>query len=100
MGGSVFWAGKPHPNAYATAVEIASRLRETAIERARILAIGDALRTDLKAAESAGIDALFIAAGIHRHETMTGEAIDPERLKALFAPGAPPAIGAMAYLSW
>ncbi len=28
---------------------------------------------------------LFVAGGIHRDETLTGEAVDPEGLKTLFA---------------
>ena len=57
------------------------------------------MRTDLKAAQGLGIDALFIAAGIHRHETMTGDTIDPGMLAALFERHPIPAIGAMPYLA-
>lgn len=100
MGGSVFWAGKPHPNAYGTALEVATRLRGTVPDKARILGIGDALRTDLKSAQGAGVDGLFIAAGIHRHDAMTGDALDPTKLTALFAQTPVPAIGAMSVLAW
>jgi hypothetical protein len=48
-----------------------------------------------------GVDALFIASGIHNGEVLTGGEIDPDRLAALFAPaGAPPAIAAMTELRW
>ena len=100
MGGPVFWAGKPHPNAYGTALEVAERLRLTSVPRGKILAIGDAIRTDLKAAQNANVDALFIAGGIHRHDTMTGALIDPARLVPLFPATAPPALAAMPYLVW
>lgn len=100
MGGDVYWAGKPYPVAYETALAVATRLRGADIARRRVLAIGDALRTDLRAAEQAGIDALFIASGIHRADVMTGDAIDEARFAALFSPGAPPARAAMAYLGW
>src|SRR5215470_1285421 len=83
LGGEVFWAGKPHPAAYATALRRAGDLRGAAPARHRILAIGDALRTDLAAARGLGVDALFIAAGIHREELIVGDAIDPGRLAAL-----------------
>ena len=43
-------------------------LRGAEPERSRILAIGDAMRTDLAAAQGMGIDALFIASGIHNDE--------------------------------
>jgi HAD superfamily hydrolase (TIGR01459 family) len=100
IGGSVFWAGKPHPNAYGTALEVASRLRSDAILPHRILAIGDAVRTDLKAAQNAGVAALFVAGGIHRHDTMADGVIDPARLASLLGPGTPPALAATAYLAW
>ena len=100
MGGQVFWAGKPHPSAYSAALDVAQRLRGEEITPGRILAIGDALRTDLKAAQGAGVDALFIAGGIHRHDTMNGDMIDPAKLEALFAGTGVPAMGAMGYLKW
>jgi HAD superfamily hydrolase (TIGR01459 family) len=99
-GGTVFWAGKPHPSAYAAALERVTELRGAEPEPARILAIGDALRTDLAAARGMGVDALFVAAGIHS-EVLVDGAIDPARLAALFAPAdAPPAIAAMMELRW
>jgi len=101
QGGEVFWAGKPHPSAYATALERVSALRGQTPALARILAIGDAVRTDLAAARGLGVDALLIAGGIHDEELMDGGEIDPHGLAALFAvPDTPPAIGAMAQLKW
>jgi HAD superfamily hydrolase (TIGR01459 family) len=100
MGGSVFWAGKPHLNAYETAHHKAEALRDRNVPRDRILVIGDSLRTDMKGAQNFGCDALFIASGIHRHETMDEISLSPKRLEELFVPGSPPAIGAMAELSW
>ena len=99
-GGPVFWAGKPHPAAYRSALARAAALRGSVPEPTRILAIGDALRTDIAAAQGMGVDALFIAGGIHREEVMLDGAIDAARLAALFAPGAPPAMAAMAQLRW
>ena len=100
LGGDVFWAGKPHPAAYERALAEAQRLRPRAIERARVLAIGDALRTDLVAAAGAGIDAIFVASGIHRHDVMSGEAIDAAKLARLFTADAPTARAAMPALAW
>jgi HAD superfamily hydrolase (TIGR01459 family) len=100
MDGEVFWAGKPHANAYEAAKAAAEAIRGAPVERARVLAIGDSLRTDLKGAEAAGIDAIFVASGIHRDETMgTGE-LSPDRLAVLFAPPAPPALAVMGKLVW
>lgn len=101
MGGKVFWAGKPHAVAYRTAHETAERLRGAPVDHHRILVIGDAMRTDLEGARGFGVDALFIASGIHRPELMTGPEIDGDRLAALFAaPGAAPAVSAMSWLRW
>src|SRR5215472_10039049 len=101
LGGHVFWAGKPHPAAYRTALALAGELRGAAPALGRILAIGDAVRTDLAAAQGLGVDGLFIAAGIHKEELLSGGAIDPARLAALFdPPHTPPAIAAMTQLAW
>ena len=100
MGGEVFWAGKPHPSAYGTALEVAQRLRQADVPASRILGIGDALRTDLKAAQGAGVDGLFIAGGIHRHDAMTGHEIDKGKLAKLFHGAGIPALAAMPYLVW
>jgi HAD superfamily hydrolase (TIGR01459 family) len=100
LGGEVYWAGKPHPSAYETAHERAEAIRGAAVPKSRILAIGDAIRTDLKAAQGAGVDALFVTSGIHRAETMTGAAVDPSKLARALGPGSPPTVAATAYLDW
>ncbi|MEM1371606.1 MAG: TIGR01459 family HAD-type hydrolase, partial [Pseudomonadota bacterium] len=105
MGGNVFWAGKPHASAYTTARTVAEELRGTSIALSKILAIGDAVRTDLKAAENVGVDALFITGGIHRDEVMRGDVINHQQLAELFAGStdgnaAPTAIAAMPQLVW
>jgi HAD superfamily hydrolase (TIGR01459 family) len=100
MDGEVFWAGKPHANAYDAARKAAEALRGQAVPRERIIAIGDSLRTDLKGAEAAGIDALFVATGIHRDETMGTSALDGAKLGLLFAPPAPRPVAVMERLTW
>jgi HAD superfamily hydrolase (TIGR01459 family) len=94
MGGAVVWAGKPFPIAYETALAEAARLRGDDVPRARVLAIGDSIRTDLAAAAGAGVDALFIASGIHRDEALSGGELVVERLARLFPPEGPPAVAA------
>ena len=100
MDGSVFWAGKPHANAYEAAYAAALAVHGRPLRHDRILAIGNSLRTDLKGAEAAGIDALFIASGIHRDETMGAGEISADRLALLFSPPAPPALAVMSKLVW
>ena len=99
QGGEVFWAGKPHPAAYATALQRTGDLRGATPDLSRILAIGDAVRTDLAAAQGLGVDGLFIAAGIHGDGVLTHGEINAEKLAALFGPpGTPPAVAAMTHL--
>ncbi len=77
-GGAVRWHGKPHPEVYRSCFAL---LPGVAPER--IAAIGDSLRTDVAGAKAAGIDSIFIAAGIHGAElgVETNGEVDP----ALFA---------------
>jgi HAD superfamily hydrolase (TIGR01459 family) len=83
MGGTVFWCGKPHPSAYAMGLEVAANVRGGPVNRSRVLGIGDAVRTDLKSAATAGVDALFIAQGLHRDDVIVGGKVDPVRLSKL-----------------
>lgn len=100
MGGEVYWCGKPHASTYDTARRVAEGLRGGPVAAREMLAIGDSLRTDLKGAERAGIDALFIASGIHRDELMGDGLLHGGRMADLFPPGSPPAIAAMPVLAW
>ncbi len=100
MGGSVFWAGKPHASAYAAAKQKARSIRGKPVDDKRILVIGDAIRTDLKGAHNQGLDALFIASGIHQPQVMQGSHIDALALSELFAANKIPATAAMAHLRW
>ena len=100
MGGNVFWAGKPHPIAYETARAMAEERRGAAVPTARILGIGDSIRTDLAAARNSGVDALFITSGIHRDELMDGSDIGTDNLARLFEREAPAAVAAAAALRW
>ncbi len=100
MGGPVFWAGKPHRVAYETALGRAAELTGGPVDRTTVLAIGDAVRTDIAAAAGVGVDALLIAGGLHRDEVMSGGAIDRVRLAALLAPPAPQPVAAMVHLAW
>lgn len=99
-GGSVFWGGKPHPVAYATGLELAERKRGKPVDKRRVLGIGDAVRTDLKAASNAGVDALFIAAGLHRDDVIVDDKIDTAALqRTLDADQAKP-VAVMTHLVW
>ena len=94
LGGEVIWAGKPYGPIYCLAFEKAGRP-----DRSRVLAIGDGLLTDLAGAREQGLDALFVADGVHASEALTSEGeIDAARLAALLTPS-PPAF-ALRALEW
>jgi HAD superfamily hydrolase (TIGR01459 family) len=86
LGGSVAWAGKPYRPAYDLALEAARTARGGhPVDPAKVLVIGDAVRTDLAGARLMGFDSLFIAGGIHRDETIRDGAVDPAGLEAVLA---------------
>ncbi|KEG16168.1 TIGR01459 family HAD-type hydrolase [Bartonella bacilliformis] len=83
LGGKVHFAGKPHPPIYDCAFKILQNIRVT-VEKSRILAIGDGLLTDVKGAVDFGIDVLYIAGGIHRHDYVKNNVMDKDALSSLF----------------
>jgi HAD superfamily hydrolase (TIGR01459 family) len=84
-GGHVLFAGKPHKPIYEQALAAAMQLRGKALDRARVLAIGDSIRTDLKGAAAFGIDCLFVTAGIHADELGPRNSPDASALVGMFA---------------
>jgi ribonucleotide monophosphatase NagD (HAD superfamily) len=62
-GGRVVWYGKPYPAIYDHALALGG-----ATDKSSVLAIGDGLQTDMAGAAAYGIDAIFIASGIHAGE--------------------------------
>jgi HAD superfamily hydrolase (TIGR01459 family) len=85
LGGEVLYAGKPHPPIYEEAFAQIAAARGSGVPPARILAIGDSVRTDLTGAKRAGIDCLFVTAGIHAEELGGRHAPDPDALALIFA---------------
>ncbi len=83
LGGETIYAGKPYAPIYEQAF---ARLGQALGRKPqRVLAIGDGFRTDVNGAKSQGLDVLFVAAGIHRDETLISGEPDPAQLAALFA---------------
>lgn len=68
IGGRVLQAGKPFAPIYDRALELAQARRGSPIDQSRVLAIGDAIRTDMKGACDHKLDAIFVTSGIHRDE--------------------------------
>jgi HAD superfamily hydrolase (TIGR01459 family) len=61
LGGFVRWHGKPHPSVYKSSLALMPGM-----DTARILAVGDSFRTDIRGANGAGLDSLLVTHGIHR----------------------------------
>ncbi|MCJ2010885.1 TIGR01459 family HAD-type hydrolase [Methylobacterium sp. J-092] len=69
IGGAVTYAGKPHRPVYEAALALAAGLDAGAApDSARVLAVGDAIRTDIAGARGFGIASLLVARGIHAEE--------------------------------
>jgi HAD superfamily hydrolase (TIGR01459 family) len=88
LGGEVLYCGKPHAPIYEAALGQAAVFRGGELPPlARVLAIGDSVRTDLAGAASFGVDFLFVISGLHEDQFGLCEA--PE-LTAAFTPDAAP----------
>jgi HAD superfamily hydrolase (TIGR01459 family) len=83
MGGETRYAGKPHHPIYEAALAEAKALRGD-IDKARVLAIGDGMPTDVRGALSAGIDLLYISDGIHAGEYARAGRTDEAAMHAYF----------------
>ncbi|MGC1179402.1 MAG: TIGR01459 family HAD-type hydrolase [Methyloceanibacter sp.] len=105
LGGSVIYAGKPYAPIYHLAVETVAELAGRTLARGEILAIGDGVHTDMAGAASFGLDAVFVASGLHVANAACGEDaegntdLDELVLGELFE-GMKPARAAMPALAW
>ena len=79
IGGSVFWRGKPDPSVFLYCVE------GLKTEKSRIAVVGDCVQTDIYGANLSGLDALFVAGGVHAAELgiNRGQQPDPDRVISL-----------------
>ena len=94
-GGRAVYYSKPHRPVYDAALAHAAAIAGHTPRRP--LAIGDGMETDLKGARQMGLDALFIANGIHAAELGDFTA---ETVASLLAPAGIPALAAMRTLVW
>lgn len=88
LGGEVIFYGKPHRPIYERAMRLAGERQGHLIDRKKVLAIGDSVRTDLTGAREFGIDCLFVTRGIHSEEFEGLDQLDPKSVVELF--GHPP----------
>jgi HAD superfamily hydrolase (TIGR01459 family) len=96
-GGEVIYAGKPYAPIYELSEETIAGIAGRKIARSEILAIGDGIRTDMAGAADYGLDAVFVASGLHVGPG--GEGLDDLRLVELFE-GRKPPLAAMPALAW
>ncbi len=90
MGGRVVMAGKPYPPIYELAYKelLDRRLpagsddagKMPAVQKSRILAIGDGLPTDIAGANAQGLGCIFIASGMHGEALWTDGKLDPDKV--------------------
>ena len=78
IGGAVAYHGKPGRAAFEACLR-----RLPGVTRDRVLVVGDGLETDIAGAAAAGLDAAFVAGGIHAAEL--GADGDPAALRAELA---------------
>ena len=101
-GGDVVYAGKPHAPIYEACLAKAEARRGAPVDRRRVLAIGDALRTDVAGAVLQGIDVLFVTSGIHRDEShRTGDGqLDGDAFQAMIEAAQHRPTAAIPALAW
>ncbi len=99
-GGRIHMAGKPYRPIYDEALKRADAAAGRSVDRGRILAIGDSVRTDAIGAANAGLDLMFITGSIHAEELDAFGTPDPEAIRALVAPSGARLVGAMPRLAW
>lgn len=97
IGGRVTYAGKPHLPIYDMACDWLAQHAGSRIDRSRILAIGDGVRTDILGAARAGIRSVYIASAVHMP---AGASLDAATLAAVFPDPTVQPIAAMPQLAW
>lgn len=100
QGGRILMAGKPYRPIYAEALRMAESVEGRPLDRTRILAIGDSVRTDAIGAANAGIDLFFITGSIHAAEFEPDALPDPAAVEALVAPSGARLVGFAPRLAW
>jgi HAD superfamily hydrolase (TIGR01459 family) len=95
IGGRVRWHGKPHRSVYDSCLGL---LRVA--DPARIVVVGDSLRTDIAGADAAGLASLLIAGGVHAAEFAGAAGLDLDAIAAAVAAAGLHPIGVAARFVW
>ena len=100
-GGPVIMAGKPYAAIYDLALREAQALAGKTVDRRRVLCIGDSAANDLGGANGQGLDALFVAGGLHGEHVLDGAGhLDPAGLAAWLESQGVTAASAIPALVW
>jgi HAD superfamily hydrolase (TIGR01459 family) len=99
-GGMIIMVGKPYKPIYTEALRLAEQAAGTPLDRTRILAIGDSVRTDAIGAAGAGLDLLFVTGSIHAAELDAFGNPDPDAVRRLVEPSGANVAGFMPRLAW
>ena len=100
MGGMVLMAGKPYQPIYEEAFRLAEAAAGHPLDKSRVLAIGDSVRTDATGAAKFGVDLLFVTGSIHAAELDAFGKPDPQAIADLVAPSRAHMAGFLPRLSW
>lgn len=99
-GGLVRMAGKPYRPIYDEALRLAEEAAGYRLDRGRVLAIGDSVRTDAIGAANAGLDLLFVTGSIHAAEIGAFDDPDARVIETLLSPTGVRLAGFMPRLVW
>src|SRR3569833_3412593 len=99
-GGRIQMSGKPYRPIYDEALRLAERAAGKALDRGRILAIGDSVRTDAIGAANAGLDQQNNTNTNHAQKHEANKTPEPEAIRALVAPSGARLKGFMPRLAW
>lgn len=85
LGGRTLIAGKPHGPIYRAALRAAGEILGREVTAVETLAVGDGILTDVKGAENAGVDVLYVSGGVHAREYRNAQGQDDALLAAFLA---------------
>ena len=96
QGGDVRWHGKPNASVYEPCFELLG-----IADKSRILGIGDSFATDIKGANTAGLDALLVTRGIHGDDLIGDDGtLDGDRIADRAAAAGVTVMGAISEFVW
>ena len=100
MAAASAWPASPTGRSTTTRCRLAEAAAGKPLDRTRILAIGDSVRTDAIGAANAGLDLLFVTGSIHAEELDAFGSPDPQSIRDFIAPSGARLAGFMPRLAW